>query len=61
MCFTFAKNNKQTKKPVNYCLQDAASAGIWSPQTCISAKCQGMDFSQFETRSSSSAPALKLT
>ena len=52
MCFTFAKNNKHTKKPVNYCLQDAASAGIWCLQTCISAKCQGIDFSQFETRSS---------
>ena len=49
MCFTFKKNNKQTKKPVNRFLQDAASAGIRSLQTSIvikikSAKRQGIDF-----------------
>ena len=35
MCFTFKKNNKQTKKPVNCFLQDDASAGIQSLQTSI--------------------------
>ena len=35
MCFTFKKNNKQTKKSVNCCLQDDASAGIQSLQTSI--------------------------
>ena len=30
MCFTFKKNNKQTKKPVNCFLQDDANAGIQS-------------------------------
>ena len=41
MCFTFNKNNKQTKKPVNRFLQDDASAGIRSLQTSIEIKlCQ---------------------
>ena len=41
MCFTFKKNNKQTKKPVNCFLQDDASAGIQSLQTSIEIKlCQ---------------------
>ena len=41
MCFTFKKNNKQTKKPVNCFLQDDASAGIQSLQTSIVTKlCQ---------------------
>ena len=43
MCFTFKKNNKQTKKPVNCFLQDDASAGIQSLQ--ISAKTYGTDYS----------------
>ena len=39
--FTFKKNNKQTKKPVNCFLQDDASAGIQSLQTSIEIKlCQ---------------------
>ena len=38
MCFTFKKNNKQTKKPVNCFLQDDASAGIQSLQTSIEIK-----------------------
>ena len=41
MCFTFKKNNKQTKKPVNCFLQDDATAGIQSLQTSIEIKlCQ---------------------
>ena len=41
MCFTFKKNNKWTKKPVNCFLQDGASAGIRSLQTYIVIKlCQ---------------------
>ena len=41
MCFTFKKNNKQTKKPVNCFLQNRASAGIWSLWTPIVTKlCQ---------------------
>ena len=41
MCFTFKKNNKQTKEPVNCFLQDHASAGIQSLQTSIETKlCQ---------------------
>ena len=41
MCFTFKKNNKQTKKPVNCFLQYDASAGIQSLQTSIVTKlCQ---------------------
>ena len=46
MCFTFKKNNKQTKKPVNCFLQDDASAGIQS-QTSIEinpAKTHGTDY-----------------
>ena len=35
MCFTFKKNDKQTKKPVNRFLQDYASAGIRFLQTSI--------------------------
>ena len=38
MCFTFKKNNKQTKKPVNCFLKDDASAGIQSLQTSIEIK-----------------------
>ena len=38
MCFTFKKNNKQTKKPVSCFLQDDASAGIQSLQTSIEIK-----------------------
>ena len=39
--FTFKKNNKQTKKPINCFLQDDASAGIQSLQTSIEIKlCQ---------------------
>ena len=38
MYFTFKKNNKQTKKPVNRFLQDGASAGIRSLQTTIEIK-----------------------
>ena len=38
MCFTFKKNNKHTKKPVNCFLQDDASAGIQSLQTSIETK-----------------------
>ena len=38
MCFTFEKNNKQTKKPVNRFLQDDASAGIRSLQASIEIK-----------------------
>ena len=48
MCFTFKKNDKQTKKPVNCFLQDDASAGIQSLQTSIvtnSAKIQETDCS----------------
>ena len=47
MCFTFKKNNKQTKKPVNCFLQHDASAGIQSLQTSIDIKlCQthGTDY-----------------
>ena len=41
MCFTFKKNNKQTKKPVYCFLRDDASAGIQSLQTSIEIKlCQ---------------------
>ena len=41
MYFTFMKNNKQTKKPVNRFLQDDASACIRSLQTSIEIKlCQ---------------------
>ena len=41
MYFTFKKNNKQTKKPVNRFLQDDASAGIRSLQTSTEIKlCQ---------------------
>ena len=41
MCFTFEKNNKQTKKPADRFLQDDASAGIRSLQTSIEIKlCQ---------------------
>ena len=41
MCFTFKKNNKQTKETVNRFLQDDASAGIRSRQTSIKIKlCQ---------------------
>ena len=50
MCFTFKKNNKQTKKPVNCFLQDDASAGIQSLQTSIEIKlCQthGTDYNLF--------------
>ena len=44
MCFTFKKNNKQTKKPIDHFLQDDASAGIWSLQTSIEIKlCQSME------------------
>ena len=43
MYFTFKKNNKQTKKPVNRLfLQDCASAGIRSLQTSI-AKVHGTE------------------
>ena len=43
MCFTFKKNNKQIKKPVNCFLQDDASAGIQSLQTSIEIKlCQNL-------------------
>ena len=35
MCFSFNKNNKQTKKPVNCFLQDDASAGIQSLQVSV--------------------------
>ena len=46
MCFTFKKNNKQTKKPVNHSLQDDANAGIRSLQTSIEIKlCQSTVFS----------------
>ena len=38
MCFTFKKNNKPTKKPVNRFLQDGASAGIRSVQTSTEIK-----------------------
>ena len=38
MCFTFKKNSKWTKKPVNCFLQDDASAAIRSLQTCIVTK-----------------------
>ena len=38
MCFTFQKNNKQTKKPFNCFLQDGASASIGSLQTSIEIK-----------------------
>ena len=41
MCFTFKKDYKQTKKPVNRFLQDDASAGILSLQISIEIKlCQ---------------------
>ena len=49
MCFTFKKNNKHTKKPVNCFLQDDASAGIQSLQTSIEIKlCQvdGTDYNK---------------
>ena len=43
MCFTFKKNNRQTKKPVNCFLQDDASAGIQSLQTSVKIKlCQNL-------------------
>ena len=35
MCFTFKKNNKRTKKPVNCFLQDGASVGMGSLQTSL--------------------------
>ena len=38
MYFTFKKNNKQTKKPVNRFLQDDANAGVRSLQTSIEIK-----------------------
>ena len=38
--FTFKKNNKQRKKPVNCFLQDDASASIQSLQTSIEIKLQ---------------------
>ena len=50
MCFTFKKNNKQIKKPVNRFLQDDASAVLWSLQTSIEIKlCQSRwnDFNYF--------------
>ena len=41
MCFSFKKNNKQTKKPVNCFLQDDTSASLQSLQTSIEIKlCQ---------------------
>ena len=41
MCFTFKKNNKRTKNPVNCFLHDDESAGMRSPQTSIVIKlCQ---------------------
>ena len=41
MCFTFKKNDKRTKKPVNRFLQDGESAGIQSLQISIVLKlCQ---------------------
>ena len=47
MCFTFKKNNKQTKKSVNCFLQDDAIAGIQSLKTStemkLSAKTHGTD------------------
>ena len=39
MCFTFKKNNKQTKKSVYRFLQDGASASIRSLQTSTEIKC----------------------
>ena len=56
MCFTFKKNNKQTKKPVNRFLQDDASAGIRSLQTSIEIKlCQkSMERTLVETLSGAS-------
>ena len=47
MCYTFKKNKKQTKRPVNCFLQDDASAGIQSLQTSIEIKLpktHGMDY-----------------
>ena len=45
MCFTFKKNNKQTKKPINRFLQDDVSAGILSLQTSIEIKfCLSMEW-----------------
>ena len=38
MCFSFKKNNKQTKKPLIGFLQVGASATIWSLQTSIEIK-----------------------
>ena len=38
MCFTFKKNNKQTKNPLIIFLQDVASVGIRSLQTSIEIK-----------------------
>ena len=35
MCFTFKKNNKRTKNPVNRFLHDDASASRRSPQTSV--------------------------
>ena len=35
MYFTFKKNNKQTKNPVNRFLQDGESAGTWFRQTSV--------------------------
>ena len=35
MRFTFKKNNKQTKKPINRFMQDGASVCRWSLQTSI--------------------------
>ena len=43
MCFTFKKNNKQTKKPFNCFLRDDASVSIQSLQTSIEIKlCQNL-------------------
>ena len=42
MCFTFKKNNKWTKNPVDYFLHDNASAGMRSPETSV-----GMEWMDF--------------
>ena len=50
MCFTFMKNNKQTKKPIIRFLQDDASAGIRSLLISIeinTAKVHGTDFRHY--------------
>ena len=45
MYFTFKKNNKQTKKPINRFLQDGVSAGLCRPLLKEnSAKVDGTDF-----------------